>query len=182
MSQVAVQSSEHAVQGWLKQLQTESSFMLDHSVFDKITLDVLLNAGFGLNQNRNSQDDKFAHSLQLVMKRALILRRFFNETDFWYPYLAKWSGVKQALEIVEKKLDSIINDRKKCFEQDLENDERSDLLSLLVKANTADKVLTDMEVKSNAVLFALAGFETTSTALDVSRIMTIASMCSVDIL
>ncbi|KAG2392370.1 hypothetical protein C9374_012622 [Naegleria lovaniensis] len=169
---------------WDKEIEASKtrSIMIDsNSDFSDITLDVLGKAGFGLDFSIFDQVSKegrnFRNALEIMFTKGIILRRFIlpNALLSWtLPYLSKWMGVTQAHQVVSKKLDEIIHERRKEMihkgdsnvTSDSSSDERKDLLSILVEANINEKgLLNDEELKSDAFIFSLAGHETTSTAL-----------------
>ncbi|KAF0975014.1 hypothetical protein FDP41_005767 [Naegleria fowleri] len=174
-----------------------NSVLFDGNEMAEVTMNVLLNAGYGLtktalfsdserkkhvlSEEEKSQGEEFLHHMEVALARALILRRFVDEHEHpWlYQWLLKYTGIEKGLKATEQVLDQIIADRKKEFgitisslstneekEQFFDSDlEKKDLLSLLVKANLRDQLLTDQEMKSNAFVVLLAGYETTASTL-----------------
>ncbi|EFC45549.1 predicted protein [Naegleria gruberi] len=96
------------------------------------------------------------------------MRRFLKADSFLYNLIGKFTGVIEAIEYCGNTLDKIINERREAVKQRISganDDEYSDILSLLVEANVLENLLTDGEVKSNSMIMVLAGHETTSTLM-----------------
>lgn len=104
--------------------------------------------------------------MDLMMAKGLLMRRFLKADSFLYNLIGKFTGVIEAIEYCGNTLDKIINERREAVKQRISganDDEYSDILSLLVEANVLENLLTDGEVKSNSMIMVLAGHETTST-------------------
>lgn len=149
---------------WNERLKKNSkdgrSFMLDEKDYSMITIEVLGRAGFGLSFGMFDDKDESGRQLreatEIIFNRGLILRRFFAHTLIENAVM-KISGVEKAVEVVDSALGKCIDQRKKELETDFDNFSKKDILSLMVKANMQEKAWTDLELKSNAFIFTLAG-------------------------
>ena len=120
--------------------------------------------GFGVDFGIFSSNEKgrqLRQSMDIIMRRGMVLKRFVRNYPFLYQLLSKWSGATQALETCSKILDQIIHQRREQVQQKnqmmesqntMDEYERNDILSLLVEANTNENLLTDDELKSNAFI------------------------------
>jgi len=157
----------------------ERGLVIDsNSDFSDATLDVLGKAGFGIDlaifdqtaSDTVSEGRIFRRALEKMFTTGVIVKRFvgLNPLLFWAEsFVANYTGLTQAVSIVSKKLDQIIDDRTRELERNSNSDmspaeeladERKDLLSVLVEANTLQKgLLTRDELKSDSYIFALAG-------------------------
>ncbi|EFC38485.1 predicted protein [Naegleria gruberi] len=175
--------------------------------FSELTMTVLLAGGFGMktvptfldsdskkNQlytNEMNKGNEFVSNMEIVWRRALVLRRFVQQDEYplLYKLLLNLTSVGKALDYIGQSIDNMIDERINEIKQSSNNnsnninsnndsnsvstfnsneidwDERKDLLSLLVRANLQDSVLTRGELKSNALVFSLAGYDTSSTSL-----------------
>lgn len=93
-------------------------------------------------------------SMDTLILKGIMLRNFVKtRSEFWYNICAWLTGVDKASEYCSQTLDRIINERKaKLKEQTTDTDDLSDILSLLVEANTLENLLTNDELKSNAFI------------------------------
>ncbi|KAG2386016.1 hypothetical protein C9374_003165 [Naegleria lovaniensis] len=157
---------------WNERLKKNSkdgkSFMLDLDDYSMITIEVLGRAGFGMSFGVFDENDESGRQLreavEIIFNRGLLLRRFFADTLIEKPVMNSF-GVDHAVNVVDTALGKYIDQRKKELELDFDNFSKRDILSLMVKANLQEKTLTDLELKSNAFIFTVAGEETTSTTL-----------------
>ena len=98
-------------------------------------------------------------TLEAVISKAIMVKRFVSNSVL-FNILTRIMGVDKSIEHVSNKLDSIINERtitiQKRVEKNLIKDEdeekMKDILSLLVEANSVEKVLNNQELKSNAFI------------------------------
>ncbi|EFC38409.1 predicted protein [Naegleria gruberi] len=163
--QVACQSAELLFERWSKD---ESGVMLSNDDFSDITLDVLGKAGFNLDFgifSSNQEGKAFKTSLQQTFSmKALAIRRLFGNGKL-QTIMSKIVGIHGHLETCSKSLDEMIQSRKKLLEDKPLINDMNDILTLLVKANMTEKLITDDELKSNSVIMSFAGHDTTSTLL-----------------
>ncbi|KAG2377808.1 hypothetical protein C9374_008893 [Naegleria lovaniensis] len=171
MCKIAVESTDLMFKKWDEKLQQCSQFVLNVGDYSDITLDVLGKAGFGVDFgifSSNEEGRQLRQTMDIIMRRGMILKRFVRHLPLLYKILSNWSGATQALETCSKILDKIINQRREEVKNRTSSDVddgKNDILSLLVEANTIENLLTDDELKSNAFILTLAGHETTSTLL-----------------
>ncbi|KAG2387190.1 hypothetical protein C9374_001522 [Naegleria lovaniensis] len=143
--------------------------------FTNVTLDVLAKSVFGTSfcvfpDSEQSNPDLIATGRQLkqaiekIFTIAFPIRMFLG----WFPLLEKvalhFSGAQQGIECCSKVLDECIEERRTRIERG-EEISQQDLLSLMVKANMENNELTMDHVKSNGLLFFVAGTETSSNTL-----------------
>ncbi|KAG2388940.1 hypothetical protein C9374_014340 [Naegleria lovaniensis] len=135
------------------------------SLLHSFTLEIGISFGVFDELDRSGREfhdavDKiFGSGLNLI-----ILRRFFSRTLLEKP-LMKYCGMDHAVSVVNRVLDQCIEQRKKELETNFDSFSKRDILSLMVKANMEENSLSNLELKSNALIFTLAGEETTSTTL-----------------
>ncbi|KAG2392563.1 hypothetical protein C9374_011288 [Naegleria lovaniensis] len=147
------------------------SVLFDGNEMAEVTMNVLLNAGYGLSKTALFADSERKKHLLTAEEKA--------QGEEFLHHMESPFNIEKGLKAAGEVLDQIIAERKKEFgvtmssfntneerEQFFDSeDEKKDLLSLLVKANLRDQLLTDMEMKSNAFVVLLAGYETTSSTL-----------------
>ena len=137
--------------------------------YSKPSTDVLGKAGFGFSFGIFAEDNEgrdFTKSLNYIIDVGVVLRRYIliNYPSL-YPLACKLSGLDKAVEKVHGVLLKCVNERKREIEEMGADYDHKDILSLLVKANTQDKLLSDDELISNAFVLSAAGFHTSSTTL-----------------
>ena len=180
MSETAVECTDLLRKEWDKKLAHKpSGIPLEGNDFTKITLEVLGRSGFGVSfgmfDTNDTKGHAFCHAIERIISHGMIICRLFEKDSVMYRLAVSVSGVSGALqlanqvmtELIEKRTREVqeaINDPNVMMDTDTKQDRR-DILSLLVKANVEEKLLTDMEIKSNALIFTAAGEETTSTTL-----------------
>ncbi|MEE6521163.1 hypothetical protein FKM82_019239, partial [Ascaphus truei] len=147
-------------------------------LFGAYTIDVILSTSFSVNVDSiNNPDDPF-----IINSRKLFSFTFVSPLviltvlfPFLVPILEKFNVCfvpAKIMNFFEDAVKRIKEDRKKGC-----HTERVDFLQLMVDSQTADndplseggnhgyKELTDTEIMAQALVFMLAGYETTSTAL-----------------
>lgn len=140
----------------------KSVFINPSADFSNLTLNVLGEAAFGLSfgsfDEENEEGREFSKALEKLTLDGLILRRYvLQNIPFLYPLLAMITSVQAAQEKTRNVLQRNIDQRKRELEQSGdESFERRDVLSLLVKANMQDKILTDEMLISNAFVLSIA--------------------------
>ncbi|EFC42119.1 predicted protein [Naegleria gruberi] len=149
---------------WEERLKNgNGEFMFDCDDFSMVTLEVLglagFNMSFGVFDKNDESGGKFKDAVEKIFTVGMLMRRFLGGTPILYPLAQRIFGVSHALEIINKKLDAAIEDRRKEMEENIDTFSKSDILSLLVKANSKENLLTDQELKSNTLIFVLAGEE-----------------------
>lgn len=153
---------------WEKRLKKDGKLTLSDDDFCSITLEVLGRAGFGLSfgvfDEKDETGKQFRDAVEKVINIGIMVKRFAPNT-FLYHLILKLTGIEKAITFVNNILDKHIEERKKEADENFDNFSKRDILSLLVKGNTIEKVLTNSELKSNSLLITLAGDETTSTTL-----------------
>ncbi|KAL9641722.1 hypothetical protein ABK040_007399 [Willaertia magna] len=169
MCEVAVQSCNLLFeQKWESAIKKNNSFELEPVDFYNVTLDILGKAGFGTDLSLFSNDNSglaFRNSLEVILHKGILLRRFVENKLLLKAIEGPLFKFEEQYNYARDTLERIIEKRTKELSSD-ESFERNDLLSLLVKANNEEQhILTSDELKSNALIFSLAGHETTSTLL-----------------
>ncbi|KAM0747058.1 putative cytochrome P450, partial [Meredithblackwellia eburnea MCA 4105] len=152
----------------------------------RVTLDIIGLAGFGYNfssldgQN-TALGDAFSVMLQtnisepspssvLVLRTLGILITKFPAIFKKFPN-KRITAVRQGFETMDKETRKIVEEKKRELREGGSGDGGAaggkDLISLLLKANSADakSQLSDAELQGQMTTFCLAGHETTSTAL-----------------
>jgi len=126
----------------------------------------MLLAGFGTSfsifvredrQNETTKEGEILRkALENVLGVGLIVRLFTMDYPWVESLVSSILGVNKIVKTVSDSLDNIIEERKKIFENDPERaDELNDLISLMIKANIQNKVLTNDEIKSNGMYYNL---------------------------
>jgi len=132
-------------------------------LMQKITLQVILQAVFGLHQG-----DRYQRLQTLLAQRLDMASKPLASTLLFFPILQSdlgpWSpgGRAQALaQEIDELLYAEIRQRRQSLETD-----RSDVLSLLLQAkDDAGNGLSDEELRDELMTLLVAGHETTATAL-----------------
>ncbi|KAG2370751.1 hypothetical protein C9374_014245 [Naegleria lovaniensis] len=171
MCQVATKSCDLLFNTkWNKLLEKNNKFILDVEDFASVTLEIIGEAGFGIEfgifSETSDEGMKFRENLTHVIRYDYIIRFFFRE-GWMRKIISQLVGNEQALEYISTKLSRYIEQRQEEFRKDPEKP-LNDLLSQLVKANMgeeSEQKLNVNELKSNAYIFVVAGHETTSTTL-----------------
>ncbi|KAF0983633.1 hypothetical protein FDP41_010698 [Naegleria fowleri] len=138
---------------WNKLLEQNKNngFILDVEDFASVTLEIIGQAGFGIDfgifSETSDEGMKFRQNLTHVIRYDYIIRFFFRE-GLMRKLTSRLVGNEQALEYISTKLNSYIEQRQEEFRKDPKKP-LNDLLSQL----------------SNAYIFVVAGHETTSTTL-----------------
>ncbi|KAL9641998.1 hypothetical protein ABK040_004054 [Willaertia magna] len=168
---------------------TKNNFFIDLNPdrdLTDLTLDILGKAGFGYNfgifneeestfqpSNTTSkasaqQEQKeqyiyhhsFREAVSLTLRRTTLIKRFLSREPF-YSLALKLFNCYHATNDVSHYIDELIEKRKLEKIKD-----KTDILSLMVYSNElVEDKLTNEEIKSDALIFILAGHETTTTTL-----------------
>ncbi|KAK9670762.1 hypothetical protein K7432_017511, partial [Basidiobolus ranarum] len=140
-----------------------------HDLMQRMTLDVLGQGLFEYDFKALKNHD----SQRLKLYNAL-MKGIFDPILSFFPILAKLpllriKKLKAHMEEFNTLLYSILEDKKREYQEKLANDtfnERSaDLLTLMIKATYEDQHLTDDELRSNLLVFFIAGHDTTANSL-----------------
>jgi len=161
MCSVAVNSSELLFEKWDSSIKKDGTYLLEEEDFSNVTVDVIGKAGFNLDFglfSHNEEGIQFRKATEHVMSVGFPLRRFFSRLPFLYHSFAWLTGADKSIHICSSMLDNIIKKRTcevqeriaKSLTEDVER--KRDILSLLVESNCFEKVLTDQELKSNALV------------------------------
>ena len=146
-----------------------------HGLFQALTCDVIAACALALKANcqRNAQDP-FLHRVRFFMDHA---SNPITESAFAFPLIADVFGVLLKLFAVSEKMITMINDNlTEVMRRRRENPKScpQDILQAMMDASEEQEgagagkkkvQLTDQEVKSNALVLVLAGYETTANAL-----------------
>lgn len=112
--------------------------------------------------SENSNPDLVLKGRQLKQAIEKIFTHAFSFRMFlaWCPLFEKaalhFTGVQKCMDYCSQVLDEFIRERKNMIERGEEISEQ-DLLSLMVKANIENNELTTDHIKSNGLLFLVAG-------------------------
>jgi cytochrome P450 len=146
----------------LSQLPQESCFSA-HAVMQEISLQVILQAIFGLHTGERYQQIK--HLLILLMD---VFRSPFTSSFFFFPFIQKdlgpwstWGKFLRQRQHLDELLYAEIAERRR------QNDpNRIDILSLLMSARDEEgQQMTDIELRDELMTLMLAGHETTATSM-----------------
>lgn len=124
---------------WNKLLEQNKNngFILDVEDFASVTLEIIGQAGFGIDfgifSETSDEGMKFRQNLTHVIRYDYIIRFFFRE-GLMRKLTSRLVGNEQALEYISTKLNSYIEQRQEEFRKDPKKP-LNDLLSQLVKAN-----------------------------------------------
>jgi cytochrome P450 len=147
--------------------QGATSLVVDDDV-SKATLDIIGQVGFGYHFNaldHDSQANPLLNAYQLALNAP---RGILNVVGFFFPktraYIPYFQRMDTALETVNEILVDLI--RKRWHEIEQGENVGTDLLSVIMQHITeeGDTSITEDEIKSQAMTFAVAGHETTATA------------------
>ena len=153
MSKVSYDTTQSLMKEW--DTKPAEGFQLDLADFNRLTLDVLGKAGFGINfglfNEASAGNVEFRKALESVVYRDYLIRFFFG-FGWMRKLVSTCIGNEKQLHTVISKLDEFIEQRRSEFKKNLEATEREDILSLLVKANMLDNQLSDDELKNNVCI------------------------------
>lgn len=149
-------------QNVFSQLQPGETF-LARAVMQQISLQVILEAVFGLYQGERCQQLK-----QLMAKMSEIFRSPLTSAFLFFPGLQRdlgawspWGNFVRQRQQVDELLFAEIRERREQPDPD-----RTDILSLLLSARDEDgKPMTDQELRDELIGLLLAGNETTALAM-----------------
>jgi len=156
----AVNSTDLLMKRWDQQIQSskDGSTMINPAKdYTSITLDVIGKVGFGMDFgvfSNSSEGNTFKTAVEQVIGKGVIIRRFLNGVPILYPLVMKCTGMDNYIATIDNVLERCIEERKKEFELNQDQDDfgKKDILSLLIKANLEDKMLTNQELKSGKYL------------------------------
>ncbi|KAK9711100.1 hypothetical protein K7432_008035 [Basidiobolus ranarum] len=140
-----------------------------HNLMQRMTLDVL---GQGLfDYDFHALQD---HEGQRVTLYNDVMKGLFDPFRAFFPFLSKLPlpknlRFKRLTEEFNALLYSILDDKQKSYQKKVEDgtfDERStDLLTLMIKSTHEDQILTNEELRSDLLVFFIAGHDTTANSL-----------------
>ena len=137
-------------------------------VTQDISLNIILNAVFGLSENDGSKSDRFQNLKYLMIQVADLFQSPLTSMVLFYPGLQKdlgsWSPWGKFVRD-RQRLDDLIY--LEIAERRAESrTDRVDILSLLMAArDEAGKPMSDLELRDELMTLLFAGHETTATAM-----------------
>ncbi len=150
--------ADRSIDGW----PVDEPFGLGRRM-QAITLDVIMSGIFGV-QGRPGRGTP-EHRMRLTVKQLA------NASTAWWAQIGELMNVgraepvgpmRQAVGLLDRATYPIIEARRRA--DDL--DERADILSMLMRAETEDgELLSDQELRDELLTLVLAGFETTANSL-----------------
>ena len=150
-AELMVAQTEHLLAKW--QDGEQRDFSAD---MQRLALDIVAETLF------NSQDDRFADQIHAVAVRlqAGVARRLRQPIDLDWPPTVDNRHHRRDLAVLDRLMRSIIEERRKS------NVDQGDLLSMLMASQDVDgSLMSDQQVRDEAITLFLAGHDTTALAL-----------------
>ncbi|XP_037088112.1 thromboxane-A synthase-like [Pollicipes pollicipes] len=143
-----------------------------HALFQALTCDVIAACALALKANcQKDPNDPFLHRVRFFMEHA---SNPITESAFAFPVIADVFGLILKTFALSEHMVKMINDNMTRVIQMRRQDKRTryqDILQAMLDASGEGEgihsklQLTDQEIKSNALVLVLAGYETTANAL-----------------